>query len=53
MTKDERNAVIEECAQAAILDSFGPMGNPCCHETRDNVEQAIINNIRALKQKQP
>jgi len=49
VTKDERNKVIEECAKAAIIDSFGPMGNSCCHETRDNVEQAIVDAIRALK----
>jgi hypothetical protein len=49
MTKDERNAVIEECAQAAMVAEFGPMGNSCCHHTRDDVEQAIIDAIRSLK----
>lgn len=53
MTSEERNAVIEECAQAAMLNSFGAMGNPCCHHTRDNVEQAIIDAIRALKTEAP
>jgi hypothetical protein len=41
--------VIEECAQAAMINSMGGMGNPCCHHTRDAVEQSIIDAIRKLK----